>query len=991
MKTSSFLRHIISGYFVLSVFSANVITAATGSDLIVSSAGDGFTLSVAGKSAPLFVSDKDYPGVIRAAKDLQSDIGKVTGAVPQLFTEKVPKSKHLVIAGTLGKSPVIDKLVGKGLIRVDQIAGKWECFQIQVVQKPLPGVKEALVVVGSDKRGTIYGLYEISSGIGVSPWYWWADVPVEHRDALYVSVNGAFKLGPPSVKYRGIFLNDEYPNLTRWVSAKFGTAKVSENPPVPEGIANYGREFYTKLFELILRLRGNYLWPAMWNNAFNEDDPENPRLADEYGVVMGNSHQEPMLRAQKEWDRRYQSTLGSWNYAMNPEVLQNFWREGIRRNKDYESIITIGLRGANDTEMAPGGPEANMAMLEDIVDVQRKILSEEINPDVTKIPQLWCLYKEVQEYYKAGMRVPDDVTLLWAEDNWGNIRRVPSAEERKRSGGAGIYYHFDYHGGPRSYQWANTSPLPRIWDQMTFARQYGADRVWIVNVGHFKAYSLPIHYFMDLAWFGDSLTHDNIREYTRAWTVQQFGTDYADETADILTQYTRFNGRRKPELLSPATYSLVDYNEAEKVVFDYNKIAKQAEDIYAKLPAEKRDAYYQLVLFPAKTGTIVNELYLAAGRNLLHASQKRASTNDWATITETLFNADTALMGYFNNTFASGKWHHFMDQPHLGYISWRDPPVNSLQHISLKKITVPDIPEMGITMEGSLAVWPDNPDEASLPEFDVFNRQSRYIEVFNKGGAYFEFTITSESPWIKVSNARGVVEKDMRIWVGIDWEKAPEGKSQGIFTVSGLGRKVDVSVNAFKPVEITPASLQGFVESNGYVSIEAGHYSKNTEKGENRWIEIEDFGPSLSGMRATTATDAPALTPGKDAPCLEYQMYLFSNGQVEVNPIVAPTLNFLPGRAVRYGVSFDNEDPQIITLVPENFDARNGNRDWESAVSDNFRIGKSLHQILNPGYHVLKIWMVDPGVVIQKIVVNTGGVKPSYLGPPESYYVPLKN
>jgi hypothetical protein len=910
----------------------------------------------------------------------------VTDAIPELYTDDFPKLKQIVIAGTLGKCPVIDKLVNDGKIDAKGIAGKWETFLIQVVKKPVPGVREALVIAGSDKRGTIFGIYEMSKMIGVSPWYWWADVPVEHKDALYVSIDGAYKLGPPSVKYRGIFLNDEHPNLTNWVTGKYGMVKPSDDPPIPQGVANYNREFYTKLFELILRLRGNYLWPAMWNNAFNEDDPENPRLADEYGIVMGTTHQEPMLRAQKEWDRRYQRTLGNWNYTRHADVLHNFWLEGIRRNKNFESIITVGLRGADDTEMGPGGPEANMAKLEKIVNEQRKILAEEINPDVTKVPQLWCLYKEVQEYYNAGLRVPEDVTLLWAEDNWGNIRRVPSAEERMRSGGAGIYYHFDYHGGPRSYQWINTSPLPKIWDQMTFAKQYGADRIWIVNVGHFKAYSLPIHYFMDLAWFSDSLTHDNIREYTRAWAVQQFGDDYADATTEILTQYTRFNGRRKPELLSPTTYSLVDYLEAEKVVADYKAITRQAEDIYNKLPDEKRNAYYQLVMFPTRASALVNELYLAAGKNYLYAKQQRASTNDWAAETQSLFRLDTSIMSYYNNVFAGGKWRHFMDQPHLGYISWRDPPVNSLQHLTLKTIAVPSEPNMGVAIEGSEHAWPDTTMKAVLPEMDVFNKQNRYVEVFNRGTTPFTFIVKSDCPWLKISSTTRKVEKEEGIWFSADWEKVPEGRNKALVSIEGTGQRVFVEVSAFRPAGLAPEDMQGFVEANGHISIEAAHYATKTDQGENKWLEVEDFGHTLSGMRVTTVTDAPPFTPGMDSPCLEYKMYLFTTGQIEVNPIVAPTLNFLPGRAVRYAIAFDNEEPQIIKLVPENFDAMNGNREWEQSVSNNYRIGKSMHRIADPGYHTLKIWMVDPGVVLQKIVVNTGGVKPSYLGPPESYH-----
>ncbi|HYX06155.1 MAG TPA: glycosyl hydrolase 115 family protein, partial [Bacteroidales bacterium] len=570
-----------------------------------------FTLSESGKSAPLYIDSADYIGVIRALKDLQSDIGKVTGIEPALAFDEIPSGKEIVIVGTLGKSPVIDRLVEEGKINVDSVQGKWEHFLITVVDNPLPGADKALVIAGSDKRSTIYGIYDVSEQIGVSPWYWWADVPVEHKDAVYVKP-GKYIQGP-GVKYRGIFLNDEAPDLTNWVREKFGLVEPGKNPPIPHGVANYNHEFYSRIFELMLRLKANYLWPAMWSNAFNEDDSLNPKLADEYGIVMGTSHQEPMLRAQQEWDRRYYGSLGHWDYYKYPDVMQNFWREGIRRNKNYESIITMGLRGANDSEIK-GDVQDNITQIENIVKVQQDILREEMNPDITQVPQMWCLYKEIMDYYNQGMRVPENITLLWSDDNWGNIRRLPSPEERKRSGGAGVYYHFDYHGGPRSYQWINTSPISKIWDQMALAKQYGADRIWIVNVGHFKGYELPMEYFMDLAWDPDRWNNKNINEYTRLWAQREFGKAHAEEIADILAKYTKYNGRRKLESLSPHTYSLTNYNEAEKVVADYNKIATKAEAIYKALPEEKQDAFYQLVLFPTKASALVNELYLAAGK-----------------------------------------------------------------------------------------------------------------------------------------------------------------------------------------------------------------------------------------------------------------------------------------------------------------------------------------------------------------------------------------
>jgi hypothetical protein len=937
---------------------------------------DSFPICAANSPAVISVDTNDFAGVVRAANDLRTDVFRVTGRTPQIVSAGGNPGANVILIGTIGKSEIIDRLVREKKIDASEITGKWESFFLQVVPKPFPGIESALVICGSDKRGTIYGIYDLSEQIGVSPWYYWADVPATHHDQLFVKV-GKFVQGPPSVKYRGIFLNDEAPDLSNWVREKFGTV------PGMSGVANYGRGFYTNLFELILRLRGNYLWPAMWNNAFNEDDTNNPRLADEYGIVMGTSHQEPMIRAQKEWDRKYSREYGSWNYARIPDVVSNFWRDGIERNKDYENLITIGLRGANDTPMADGGPEANMALLEKIVTDQRKIIADVINPDVTKAPQVWCLYKEVMDFYDAGMRVPDNVTLLWAEDNWGNVRRLPTAEERQRSGGAGVYYHFDYHGGPRNYQWLNTSPIAKVWDQMSLAKQYGADRIWIVNVGHFKGCEFPLEFFMHLAWNKDKWTHEKLDDYTRLWTEREFGPEHAGEIADIISTYTKFNGRRKPELIDANTYSLVNYAEFEKVVADYESLAAKAEKISEALPPESRDAFYELVLFPTKASAGLNAMYLAAAKNALYANQGRASANDFAAQTRELFAAQTNLMNYFNTQFAGGKWNHFMDQTYIGYRSWDGPRQNNLGTVRLTEARVPDAAAMGVAVEGSETSATNG--EISLPQFDVFKQQRRCVDVFNKGKTPFEFSAASDSPWVVLSETAGTIEKEKHLWVTVDWSKAPKGAGTGEIKFSGAGSDVMVKINAFNPSEPTRDSLQGFVESDGCVSIEAEHFTKKSDAGANRWIKIPNYGHTLSAMRADAPTDAQA-TPGKDSPCLEYKMYLFNTGKLEVETTVGPTLNFIHGRPLRYAVSFDDEAPQTVTIVPADFNAGNGNRDWEESVKNNCRHVKSTHTIAAPGYHTLKIRMVDPAVAVEKIVVNLGGVKPSYLGPPESFY-----
>jgi len=944
-------------------------------DYVQTNATPGSFPLVARAAASIVVDTNDWAGVVRAATDLSTDVNRVTGRSPVMAHALKSAGKNVVIIGTLGKSALIDRLVREKKIDVSAIGGKWESFVIQVVAKPFSGVNSALVICGSDKRGTIYGIYDVSEHIGVSPWYYWADVPAKHHDQLFVEAE-KFVQGPPSVKYRGLFLNDEAPDLSNWIRAKFG------NAPGYTNAANYGPCFYTNLFELMLRLRANYLWPAMWNNAFNEDDPQNPRLADEYGIVMGTSHQEPMLRAQKEWDRSRQRTYGNWNYNNTNQqpVLQEFWREGIRRNKDLESIITLGLRAENDA-----GSPIGKDLTEQIVGVQRKILSEEMNPDLTKVPQMWCLYKEVQDFYDEGLRVPDDVTLLWAEDNWGNVRRLPTAEERKRSGGAGIYYHFDYHGGPRSYQWINTSPIPKIWDQMSLAKQYGADRIWIVNVGHFKGYEFPLEYFLHLAWNTSEWTNDNLQQYTRLWAEREFGAAHAKEIADIIATYTKYNGRRKPELLEPLTYSLVNYDEAERVAANYAALAKQADAINEQLPPESRNAFYELVLFPTKACAQLNALYLAAGRNELYARQGRASANDFAAQTRKLFQAQTNLMDYFNRTFAGGKWDHFMDQSHIGYTSWADPPRNNLNAIRLTEIDVPAAAALGVAVEGSVSAWPGATNEPVLPQFDAFNRQHHHIDIFNKGKAPLDYSISANQPWILLNATNGSVKKDKRVRVSVDWTNVPPGLASGEVTISGASNEVVVKITAFNPAEPTRRTLRGFVEGEGCVSIEPEHFTVKHDAAANRWIKIPDYGHTLSAMRADGPVDVQA-TPGKDSPCLEYKMYLFHSGKVEVDSTVGATLNFIPGRPLRYAVSFDDEAPQVITIVPAKFKAQNGNRDWEDSVEYNGRDVLSTHTIASAGYHTLKIWMVDPAVAVEKIVVNTGGVRQSYLGPPESYH-----
>ncbi len=918
-----------------------------------------FTIAERATVAGIYVDAHDYGGVVRATTDLQADVGRVTGSTPMVANTETGLGTDTIIVGTVGKSAIIDRLVREHKIDVTPIAGKWESFFIQVVANPLPGVTNGLVIAGSDKRGTIYGIYDLSEEIGVSPWYWWADVPVQHRDSLFVKA-GRYIEGPPAVKYRGIFLNDEAPALSGWAHEKYG---------------NLNHQFYEKVFELLLRLKANYLWPAMWNNAFDEDDPLNPQLANEYGIVMGTSHHEPMMRAWKEWERHGK---GPWDYLTNGEELRKFWEQGIERDKGRESIVTIGMRGNGDEPMVQGGDTAaNIALLEKIVADQRKIIGDGLHVDPATVPQDWALYKEVQEYYEKGMRVPDDVTLLWCDDNWGNLRRLPTADERKRGGGAGIYYHFDYVGDPRSYKWLNTIPITKVWEQMNLAHQFGANEIWIVNVGDLKPMEFPMEFFLDLARDPQRWPSEKIPEFTRLWAEREFGPKYAPEIADIVSKYTKYNGRRKPELLEPDTFSLVDYQEAERVAAQWKSITEEAERIYRALPENERDAFFELVLYPAKASAQVAELYITVGKNRLYARQGRAMTNELAAEARALFQADADLSRYYNHTLAHGKWDHMMDQTHIGYTSWRDPPTNVMPKVD--EIDVPVPAALAIAVEGSTAAWPGPSGAPILPEFDAFNRQRRYIDVFDRGRTSYSFTASSQASWISLSATHGTIDKEQRLWVSVDWSRAAKGKRAGFVKISGAGDQVRVKVEAVNAETPARASLSGFIEANGYVSMEAEHYTKKTDAGPVHWEKIADYGRTLSSMTVFPVT-AESASPPQNSPCLEYEMYLVHSGTVEVAAVLAPTLNFVPGRGLRYALSFDDQAPQIVDAL-----AANSMADWSRSVEDSVREVKTRFTLAAPGYHTLKFCMVDSGVALQKIVVDLGGVQPSYLGPPQSY------
>ncbi|MBT2620016.1 glycosyl hydrolase 115 family protein [Chryseobacterium sp. ISL-6] len=784
-------------------------------------------------------------GIMRAVKNLQTDFQKVTGEQPNILNQISGVNSPLIIIGTIGTKSVIDDLIKQKKIDGKSLTGKTEKYIIQNISNPFPGVSEAIVIAGSDKRGTIYGIYEVSKQIGVSPWNYWADVPVEKKENLYFK-KGIYTDGEPGVKYRGIFLNDEEPSLGSWARATFG------------GINS---KFYEKVFELILRLKGNYLWPAMWGKAFYDDDTLSGPLANEMGIVMGTSHHEPMAQAQTDWHRyiKRNNLPNVWDYSKNAKVLQEFWKAGIMRSENWEKLVTVGMRGDGDEAMGEG---TNISLLESIVEDQRKIIANVTGKKADKTPQVWALYKEVQDYYDKGMRVPDDVILLFCDDNWGNVRKLPDLSKPLHKGGYGMYYHFDYVGGPRNSKWINISPIQRVWEQMNLSYEHKVDKVWVVNVGDLKPMEFPISFFLEMAWNPKQFNSKNLLEYTEKWAAQQFGEKHSKEIARMINLYAKYNRRVTPETLDSKTFSLENYDEFEMVLNDYRALALDALRLKDQIPAEYQDAYYQLVLYPIDACSNLYEMYYAVAKNKELAAKKDIQANFYADKVKDCFERNAYLDNKYNNEISGGKWTHMMDQMKIGYKAWFDGKINIMPEVTY------------------------------------------------------------------VSQANVLKEKV-------------------------------------------------FAERSGYVSIEAENFARMNNSDRIHWEVIPDFGKTKSGI---TTFPQNAYPQSDENIYLEYDINFESKGEFEVQLLLAPTLNFNHNKGLRYEISFDGEKPETVNF--------NGHYRGELGKWQSEQIIKSVtkHQILQPGKHTLRFRVLEPGIVLEKILIDTGSLKPSYLGASQSDY-----
>lgn len=589
--------------------------------------------------------------------NLKNDLTNVLGEEAILATES--KNSKIIVATidtSLAKSQKNYELLREALNKKEQ-------YIITVFEGQLQ-------LIGNDRRGTIYAIYEFLSQIGVSPWHYWMDVPIKKQAELYLN-EPFFLIDAPKVEMRGFFINDEWPAAGNWATKHFGHLMNEKG----EKMNSFNHLYYEKLFDLLLRLKGNFIWPAMWDSAFYADDPENSKLAQKMGVIIGTSHHEPMGRNHQEWIRNHgQYGNGDWDYESNQEGLEKYFRQGIERSYQTEDIFTLGMRGNGDEAMGEG---ENISLLEQIINKQRKIISEVTGRSAKETPQIWALYKEVQDYYDKGMRVPDDVILLLCDDNWGNLRKLPSLENRDRKGGFGIYYHYDYVGGPRNSKWINVSQIQRTWEQMTLAYNYGVRKLWVVNVGDLKGQEYPLSYFMDLAWNPEQ-SLEEMEGYTKNWVEKQLGGNYINDASKLLAAYSKLNMTISPELLDKDTFSLeIDY-EFERILANYRDLSNQAGQLFVLMPEEYRQVYEQLIYFPLVATANLYEMYYAQAINW--KSNDTKIVNQAADKVEWCFKRDAELTSHYHS-LNNGKWEHMMSQTHIGYHDWQEPEYQIMPEI----------------------------------------------------------------------------------------------------------------------------------------------------------------------------------------------------------------------------------------------------------------------------------------------------------------------
>ncbi|WAJ71911.1 glycosyl hydrolase 115 family protein [Catenovulum adriaticum] len=923
------------------------------------------SIKIADKSSAvtIYYSELDAKVVEVAAQALAQDIKMVTGAKVSTSTQK-PSGDTIVIVGTVGDSPLIDKLIKNRKIDVSEINGKWEAYTAQVVKKPLEGVAQALVIAGSDRRGTAYGVFALSEAIGISPWHFWGDVPAPNKQALYVS--GQHIQPSPAVKYRGIFINDEDWGLLPWASKTFE----------PE-TGNIGPKTYATVYELLLRLHANMIWPGM--HEFPRETtpfylmPGNKEMADKYAIVISTSHHEPMLTNSHEFK---DEVHGEYNYWTNRDTIFNFWEERVKETAEYENIYTIGMRGRTDVGMlAPEGTtdEGKAKKIQnDIIPDQRKMIAEHVHHNPTEIPQIFIPYKETLVQYQSGLELPDDVIMVWPDDNHGYIRQLSTPEEQKRTGGSGVYYHLSYWGVPASYLWLNSTPPGMTYAEMIKAWDFNANKIWIVNVGDIKPHEFGTEFFLRMARNPEAFRNFDQHKYFTQWAQRTFGQQYAQDIANVMHNYFSLNIVKRPEHMHTSgdnTFSMIAKgDEAAQRLNKFAQTAKIANMVYQNLDKNLQSAFYQMVLYPLRASHLINQKELYAERSRLWAKQQRAATDELAAKSTQAHQALMAETQFYNKVNAQGKWQNMLspmpltDLPTWGYETqnpWRMPKLGNYQ--------APDKMQLAVALEGQAEPIGIN-EKGKLPLFNRAANTQYFIDVFNQGKQSSRWFVKASHPWVDVSQTRG--NQDARITVGIDWQSAPIGTNvPASLRISDGKSTYAIELAIFNPADLPLGKLPKAVENKGVVEIEAEHYfAKANGKNGSHWQQLDNAAASQHAMTVHPITTKSVNVSRLQAqsPSLSYQFYAASTGRVKIQTQALPTHKITsqhPG--VRYAISLNGEAPQIIDLYAKEYSKK-----WNVNTLRAAAFGISNHKIDQPGVQEIKIWMVDAGVVLDKFTVE---------------------
>ena len=943
-------------------------------------------------SIPAFYFDTNDAKVVQiAAEAFANDVKLISGKSLKVNTSNPISSEYAIIAGTIGQSKMIDELIKEKLIDVIDIKNKWEHFTIQIIKKsskvkgsktPLRGVG-GLVITGSDPRGTAFGIFHLSRLMGVSPYVWWADVVPQKRQQLFIS--GKYTSALPSVKYRGIFINDEDWGLQPWA------AKIFE----PE-TGDIGPKTYAKVFELLLRLKANLIWPAMHECTKSFFTiAGNAKCAEDYSIIIGSSHAEPMLRSNTgEWDVK---AKGNFNYVTNRDSVYKYWEDRVKESKGINAMYSMGMRGVHDSKME-GVKDAKEAvpLLHTIFKDQRSLLAQHINKDVTKVPQVFTAYKEVLEIYDNGLRLPDDVTLVWPDDNYGYIQRLNDEQEIKRSGGSGVYYHASYWGRPHDYLWISSTSPALIQEEMMKAYENGSNRLWVLNVGDIKPLEYNIEMFMDMAY--DARPFKDMRysqQHLLQWAAYLFGKEKAREIQSILWEYYQLAFQRRPEFMGwsqtePTTktnYTTFNHffygDEAQKRIDRYQLLENKVRLLRTQVHPKDAAAFYQLVYYPVVGASLMNKKFLHRDKSNFYAKQNRLSALDFAELSKAAYDSIIMETDYFNNQLSGGKWKNMM----------------SFKPRNLPVFLAPDLPATANKELGGWSIAPEGmvTSDSSLlkgngilklPSFDNGNRQQYFIDLFLTENKMVSWTAAASAPWIKLSANNGKLsidfdKKQTRIYVTVDWNKVPKQATfAGQVKFEGGGKQLSIAVSGSN---FNINNFKGFIENNGFVSMYASHFNRQVKKVHGDWQRLPGLGYTGEALQSE-ASPLKDIVLMKDTNWLrknssyaEYDFYTFSPGRAAITVFSLPTHPLNNLGSMRYALAVDDGPLQLV-----DFRSFGRSEEWKLNVLRNRAEKKVNISFLNKGKHRLRIYTIDPGVILDAILIDLGGLINAYGVIPET-------